>query len=351
LAEHLKRFRTYTVSEIEAAKYKPIQEEVLAWIDSRLKSGSTVEQMNRELKAAGVLSVGAQDVDDMEKNYAGFLGEVKLRAKGIAPDLLAVTFGIFTGSFCGYDDTAVMYTRTSLRRIARINAERSYTHGYHLREFTIGTDDGSGRRTAGSAWAASNCTSNWNGNIFRVDRLRAGSLDSILSQGESAFLADPITITQEGDTVTFDYTTMSGAPAVLVRHAIARYRAEGARAIRQAPFAPSFGGFIEEWLSMDDAEAAGLSTAEADEHHRELAARYKDEFLFEWQHAAICPGSPPFREIALRWDKSKAISVFAVSGITAEDMRMLSVSDQRSPSCQEIDISKDLSSITAEPRQ
>jgi hypothetical protein len=46
---------------------------------------------------------------------------------------------------------------------------------------------------------------------------------------------------------------------------------------------------------------------------------------------------------------SKQMVVFRISGSTAAEMRMVSVSAELLPGCREIDISRDLSSVFAEP--
>ena len=171
----------------------------------------------------------------------------------------------------------------------------------------------------------------------------------MLDQDVSAFGAAKVEISIEDDTVRFDYTTMIGDPDVILRAGVARYGVQGSHAVRQAPIAASFGGFIDEWLGMDDPGAAHWSTRDANIRHHDLAARFKKEYLFSWEHAAACPGPPPAREIAIQWSESKQTSVFLISGSTAAEMRMLSVSDKRSPSCRQIDISADRSSILAEP--
>jgi hypothetical protein len=234
-------------------------------------------------------------------------------------------------------------------RLARINGEQSYTHGFFLRELTAGKGDSVRGRIIGSAWVASNCNSNWNGTIFRIDLARRQSINNVLNRGVSAYGGAEVKISIEDRTVTFDYGTGMGDLAVLTRAGIARYRVQGSRATREAPIASSFGGFISEWLQMDDAEAAGWSAPAAGVSHRDVAERFKNE-LFEWQHVAACAGPSHAREIAIRWDKSMQTTIFLISASSAADMRLLSVTDQRSPSCQEIDISSDLSSIIAEPQ-
>jgi hypothetical protein len=350
LAGHMDRFRHYKLYELSAAEYKPIQSEYLAWIDSRMKTGTGVARMNAELEAAKLLSNGPESVDDMfNKTYAGFLGKIEAKP-GRAEDLLVITFGIHTGGSCNFDETIVVYERKPLRRVAQINAERSYTHGYRLRELAYGKDDPSHGRMIGSAWVASNCNSNWNGSLFRIDLSRGRSIENVLDSSVSAFGGDPVKINIEDNTVTFLYTAPAGGLSVLTRAAIARYRVQAGQAIREAPIATSFGGFINEWLGMDDTEAALWSTPEAGVHHHDLAARSKKELL-EWEHVAACPGSPPAREISVQWSESKQATVFLMRASSAVELRMLSVSDQRSPLCRQINISSELSSIFAEPPQ
>lgn len=309
-----------------------------------MRTGSSVARMNEELESVGLLSNGPETVDDFEKNYAGFLGELANRPVRNAAGLSVVTFGIHTGSSCGFDDTVVLYQGKPLRRIATINA--SSQHGYRVREVSVGRSDPGRGRIIGSAWVLSNCTSNWNGEAFRIDLLQGRSIATVLERPLGASSAYPVEISIEDDIVTFRYTTAIGDLVSLTRTGIARYRVQGGHAIRQAPVAASYGGFIDEWLGMDDAEAARWSAPEAKAQHHDLAARKE---LLQWEHVAACPGLPPVREIAVRWSKSGQTSVFLISGSSPAEMRMLSVSDKRSPSCKEIDISRDLASILSDP--
>ncbi len=350
LTSHLEQFRRHKSLGLSATQYMAIQREYLQWIESRLRSGATVAQMNGELKSVGLLSEGPNSVDDMfDKTYVGFLGEVEAKPALGAEDLFAIKFGFHTGGYCNFDDTVVLYERNPLRRLAQVNAERSYTHGYHLRDLAVGKDDPGRGRIIGSAWVASNCTSNWNGNIFRIDVSHGRSLENVLDRSVSAFAGDPVTIGIENDTVTFRYGTSAGDLAVLAREAIARFRVQGGRAIREAPIAPSFGGFVHEWLNLTDADAARWSTSEAAHSHHDLAARLNHELL-EWKGVASCPGSPPAREIVVEWSESKQTTVFRISETNAAELRMLSVSGEHSPGCREIDITGDLTSIFGEPR-
>ena len=348
LAAVLKTFRAYKAYQFQPDDYRRIQTEYLTWIDVRMTHRITPEQMNQELQAAGLLSEGAQTIEGAERSFAGFLGPIATPAAGIPKDLLAVTFGIYMGNSCGYDETVAIYTSKSFRRVAVLNAKSDRANGSYLRSIVAGRDEGANGRLIASAWVFANCTSQWNGNTFRIDRLRRGSLQTVLEQGEAAYEGDPVEIQVQRDSVTFTWGTTSGFLAATVRLATKRYRIQGNRAIREAPFAPSYGSLIDEWLDLNDSEAAPLATPALAARHRDLAARRKKD-TFEWTHAADCSGPPATREIALEWDESKETTVFQIAGSTPRDMRIVSVTNQRSPSCKEIDISKDLLGIVLEP--
>jgi len=349
---------------MDFAEYNPIQGEYLAWLDSRVKAGASAAIMNAELASAHLFLDGPEPdiVEMLDKSYAGFLGEIESRPADPERDLLAITFGIHTGAACGFNETLVLYSRRTLQRIAWINAEdlqtdspgrrRALAEGmvstWRLRDFAVGRDDPSRGRLIGSAWVLSNCTSNWNGESFRIDLLNGQALKNVFSAGVGASYDDQLRIRTEGDSITFTYTSSIADGTAELRPAISRYRVVGGRAVREAPLALSFGGFIDEWLTADDAEAARWSSREAALQHHDLAARYRKE-LIGWEHVADCPGPPPAREIAVRWEESKQTTVFLIAGASAAEMRMLSTSDQRLPSCHEISIGNDRRSIMAEP--
>jgi hypothetical protein len=268
---------------------------------------------------------------------------------------VAIKLGVYTGGYCNFDETIVLYHRKPLRRIAWINAEPSYKHGYQLSRLTVGKDAAHGTVLA-SAWFASSCASNWNGGRFRIDRARTQSIRNVLYRDVGFGNLDPVEISVKDDQVTFRYTTLMGETDVLEREGIARYRIQAGRPVRVAPMAPTFGGFISEWLELDDREAARWSTPEPARMHRALVTRFKvGKENFEWEHAANCPGSPPgsppAREIGIRSGDGQQTAVFLISGSSAADMRLLSVSGQRSPACTEIEIVNDLSSIIAQPQR
>lgn len=335
---------------MQGSEYKSVQNEYLAWIDVRIRSGATVAKMNEELISAGLILKDPELVDaapNIEKNTAGYLAEISMQPPGDAGDLRALTFGIHAGSSCGFDNTIVLYQGTPQRRVARINADDSHKVGFHLLAVTFGKDDPNRGSLIASAWVVSNCTSNWNGKAFRIDHLRGQSFEGLLDRGVGAF-GDEVKISIENDTVTFDYETSIRDTSILIREAVARYVVQGSHAIRQAPIAPSYGGFIDEWFEVSDTEAARWSGVDAARRHHDLVAQFGKGF-FVFEHVASCPGSSPTREIAVRWKESNQATVFLISGSSAAEMGMEAISDTRNPSCREIDIKGDLTSVMNEP--
>jgi hypothetical protein len=225
LAAHLKPFRHYKLYELSGAQYKTIQKEYLSWIGSRFKRGVTLAQMNEELEAANLLSDGPKDVDDMEKSFAGFLGPVEALPLGVT-GLVALKFGIYSGSLCNLDETAVLYDAGTLEELARLNAEavsaRGLRYGYDLRTLSVGKDDAVRGRIIASAWVISNCTSNWNGNNFRIDVSLGQSSSTVLNRGVAAFFGDPVDI-------RIEETIPSRSNTRLCRATVANYSARASQ--------------------------------------------------------------------------------------------------------------------------
>ncbi len=64
LLNRLEPFRHYKVYELQTNEFRSIQHEYLTWIDSRMKTGTALTQINQELSGAGLLSNDPNDVDD-----------------------------------------------------------------------------------------------------------------------------------------------------------------------------------------------------------------------------------------------------------------------------------------------
>ena len=148
-------------------------------------------------------------------------------------------------------------------------------------------------------------------------------------------------------TVTFKYIAGLADANLMARPGIARYRIEGGRAIREAPIASTRVGFMDEWLSMDDVNAARWSTPEAARVHASLVNDFKST-TFKWQSAARCEGNPVTWEITVRVEKSQRTHVFVISGSNAADLKMVRVVKTHSLSCRNVDLTGDLSAIAAD---
>lgn len=230
LVRQLKPLRSAKGYTMTAAHAQKARNAVLVWLDERMASGVAIDEMNRELRAAGLYSDGADspvDGFDPDKTFAGFIGKIRQQPlhKSIL-DVVAVTYSIHTTTPCGNDETVVVYTETAPRkRLLRVSAQDRYSHGFWLRDFTIGQPGPAGNRITGSAWVMSNCTSNWNGNEFRIDTLDAeGKLHNAHSSGESVYFGAPMVVTTSGDTVTFDFTGSSRNPDQLPPREAKRFR-------------------------------------------------------------------------------------------------------------------------------
>jgi hypothetical protein len=345
LVSHLAPLRG---GEFTAAEFVPIQAEYLAWIDSRVRARGTLEQINEELRGAKLLF---KEPESLQNNYgrseAGYLDEVEVESIPEAIDLLALRLGIYTGSNCGYDETLVLYQRKPFRRLGWLNAEQSFAHGHSLGSVRVGNNPAQGRIMA-SAWTASSCVSAWNGTRFRIDLLQSQTIARVLNREALTRNDVEVDINVQGDTATFRYSTDMRDTLIGSRTGVASYRIESGRAIRRGPIASHFGGFIDEWLLLNDDDAARVSAPEAARMHHEVAARFRQD-SYDWEHVADCPNGT--REIAIQEEKSERTTVFLLRASTIADMRMLLVSDKLDPSCREIDISKDLSAITTGPPQ
>lgn len=346
LAAHLAVMRGGEFTEVE---FRPIQAEYLTWIDSRVRARATVQMINEELLDAKLLVKEPETFRDYyDRSTAGYLDRLQVESVREANDLLVLRLGIYTGSNCGYDDTLILYQRKPFRRIGWLNAEQYFTHGHSLGGLRIGKFNPAQGRIIASVWTASSCVSAWNGTRFRIDLLKAQTIASVLNTEALARNDIEVDIRVQSDVATFRYSTDMRDTAIGSRTGVASYWIRDGRATRQGPIAANFAGFIDEWLQLNDEDAARVSTPEAARMHHEVAARFKRD-SYDWEHVADCPDGT--REIAIQEGQSERTTVFLLRASTIADMRMLLVSDKLNPSCREIDISKDLSAITSGPPQ
>lgn len=316
-AAQVDRFRHHKV------EYPAIQREYAAWIDARMKAGTTIAQMNDELKAANLVS----------DNSLRAIDNFPLKD---APGIVAIRFGTHAGDNCNLDETAMLYQREPLKLLTTLNAEQVYKHGHQLSALAFGGG------LIASSWVASGCASNWNGNIFRIDNLTANLFHktALAFEGEARAAVS-------GDIVSFEYVTDTRDIDVNTRPAIERYQVQGSTITRIAPIAASYGGFIEEWIDQSDTEAARWSTPEAAARHHAVAAKIGKDF-FGWSRVGYCDDS--LREIAMETDDTEQTIVFAISGTHPDNLRMVAVRDKLTPTCKRVDVTKDFSIVLNEPR-
>lgn len=169
-----------------------------------------------------------------------------------------------------------------------------------------------------------------------------------MPSGLGVFLDADVSVSVDREVVNFEYTTAWMHSDFDVRPGILRYRIRDGRPIREAPIGVSYGAFIDEWLDMDDAEAARWSSPDALKFHHGLAERVRDDVFF-WKAAADCPTLAPTREIEVGFDDGEDHIVFLMSVGSAEELRLLKVSDHLDEACREIDITGDEAPITEEP--
>lgn len=293
LAKHLQSVRGYMW--LPAKDYRRLQTESVAWIDARVKAGESLEDMNRELGSAGLLPNWPDSVYEMDKSHAGYVEAIKRREVRGANDVFVIETGMYAGTGCSLDVTALVYERNSLTRLAEINAEPADSgYALYLSGVDVGSKDETGARLIASGWVVSNCTSTWNGKRIRIDRLNGSSVKNLLALDLYAHDRDAESVAAriEQDVITFEYDGGINNPEYSCAPAIARYRIVDGRAVREAPIALTRAGFIQEWLSMTDADPGRWGEPQALESRTEVAAEV-EKHGFEWVAIALCGGSPP----------------------------------------------------------
>lgn len=207
LAKHLQSVRGYMW--LPAKDYRRLQTEYVAWIDSRVKAGESLGNMNRELGRAGLLPNWPDSVDELFKSHAGYVEAIKRREVRDAKDVFVIEAGMYIGGGCSLDVTAVVYERGSLTRLAEINAERADSgYALYLSGVDVGSTDETGARLIASGWVGSNCTSYWNGKRIRIDRLSGSSVKNLLARNLRAhdrFEVESVAARIQQDVVTFEY--------------------------------------------------------------------------------------------------------------------------------------------------
>jgi uncharacterized protein involved in tolerance to divalent cations len=341
-ARYMTRYRKIE-HDLTAAEVKSIQAEYLAWLNARVTAGMSIEQMNIELNSGKLLTAtNSANVNDFGKSYTGFVGTIHSNAANAdveddkAPDdLLLFILPIYTGPGCNEDETLVLYNRETRQRIGWINGETTYRHGLLFGAMAAQPQGSDSTRLVATDWITSNCTSNWNGQIFRIDALANGRGTQVLDHSPAdGAMAGSTKIQIEKDTVQFTYYSYANVtdPDGSLPLPVERYRVRGTRALRLGPLAETLDGFIEEWLGIEDGEAVRFGSPATATQHRALRTRRSEEW-YSFTDAAECPGTPPTHQVRALWDKSKRTTYFRVSGDTAATLRMESVTDSPIPGC------------------
>ena len=357
LAAHLKSLRGHP--QLSREEYRDLRNEYLAWIDTRVRAGRHADDINQELKDAGLLFQWLRNIvsdDDLKESkrqmfesHAGWVEGARERAIRNSNDLFVVEATIDQG-VCAEDVTASLYEKKSLRRVAEINAgSGSDEHGYYLLSIDAGGRGSDGMRIVASRWVASNCMSRWNGELIRIDRLDGASVRNLLSRDLYAAVDgnDDVSAEVRSNVVTFRYDGGIGDMDLLSASAIARYRVTGDEVTREAPVALTRAGFIREWLAMRQTDAARWAERQALAMRGTLAQELHGNLL-EWVRVANCGGSPPVWGVAATIGKSNRPRVFRIRGNRATELRMLSIGDKVTESCPAEDIRKSLASVGAE---
>lgn len=333
------------------AQYRSLQREYLAWIDARLKTGGTADSMNRELRGAGFFPRQLDVADELDANHVGYLEPISPRRIRSGADVFVIAVAVYKGIGCNDDETAVLYQRRPLKRLAYLNADESQ-NAYYLSGVDVGGEDSTGERIVATGWVASNCTSTWNGKRIRIDLLRGSSVERLFAreldaqdraEGEGESVAPRVA----RGVVTFRYQGGIGDAVLLSGASVARYQIIKGRAVLESPLALTRAGFIHEWLELAEADAARWGEPEA-VAMRASAVSSIVGHGFEWERIARCGGSPPVWEIAIRPYDSKTVEVFRIGGTRATELRMLAVTDRVTRSCVPEDISKGLTGAAAE---
>jgi hypothetical protein len=316
--------------------YKRLRKEYLSWIDARVKADVEPEDINKELRAAGVLSTERLDTaDEMETSRAGYVSEIKQRVRTGSSDVLVIEAGMYRGAGCSNNVTAILYDRKSKRRLAQIDAvPNDPNQAYYLSGLAVGARDSKGQVLVASGWVASNCTSTWNGKSVRIDRASGSPIQNLLARTLYAHDREPedtVAVEVDSDVVTFRYDGGLGDSDLLWTPMIARFRVLEKQAIREQPFALTIAGFIHEWITAtgelgrpDTAGMAELRTAAS-----QAIARHG----FEWKTVARCSDSSAPWEVGIKVRDTERSYFFRVSGSHASDLRMLSISEKPVGSC------------------
>ncbi len=319
-------------------QFTQIRETLLRWIDTWIKQGKSQNEINRELRDAGLIDRRELPRDEVLKSFIGYLAEAKVQPLSGGEDILQVRLGI--GMTCGYDETVVLYRRQPFARIGILNEfEPSHPIAQRYTSIVIGPRDSRGRRIVAAGAVSLWCTSTYVGAVLRLESLQDSCMRTLLKRAVAARIWDDAAVVRasvEGNVATFLYQASLPDGELMSRKAIARYSISGEQVRREPPIALSRIGFIDEWLMMDDREAVRWSTPNAAKRHRDLSAWVANK-PFEYWKTWLCSGSPSRWEVVINPLKDPTERrVFLLAEAGANKMKMLKVSKESLSGCREM---------------
>lgn len=351
LATHLRAVRG--VDSIKNPRFPELRREMMRWVDLRVLRGDPVSQINQELRSNNLLYKTAKPtfVPGSDTTVTGYVDQVTVQEAPGADDLLVIRFGV--GMDCGYDQSAIVYRRTPLARLGWIESP-STGAPMNFTSVSVGEEFEGQRLLATESYGAW-CSSSFTGIRLEIWRIASsGSMHALLIRPDiegRRWFDNLVTTHVEKNIVTFRYTGDLPEISILVHAAIERYRVDGDKVTRIAPLALDLVGFIDEWMRMDDVQAAQWSEAAAARLHHELAAWYGKGVDLPFARSAVgqtavrrCEGSPRIWEVALQGMDRSDQRHFQISEMGAENLRILQVSRTLSSRCPtvRVDLQKEL---------
>lgn len=313
-----------------------IRTELLAWTEERIQRGLTIAQLNEQLAASGLLVPEAlYKTGDIYQPFAGYLEKITSESIPSASDLLQINLQI--GMTCSFDQTAAIYRRNPLSRVGWINyPDTEGSTAWGINSITVGPPDSSGERIVAAGLMSGWCTSNVGDIQLRIWRLAGNEMRPLLTRDLGARRDVPVSALIEGGTVAFRFDTGVRDVGIIIRSAIEKYRVEGNRVTRIAPIALNVIGFIEEWLELNDAEAARSSSPEAVRDRAAAVAWAKDGV--EYKGGSRCAGSPRLWQVSVKLADAEDRRVFLVNEDGAEHLQMAGFRSQPVQECPHVDV-------------
>jgi hypothetical protein len=330
LAEHKSTFGA--TPDLTVAKHR-----LRDWVDSRLAgAGADLDvitfggMLHRELADANLFCTDLQDECDW--NFLGYVDDVRLTRSG---GFLTIVTAV--GIYCGYDESAYVYTFTAGKWQRLWEHERNtYTDTGYLpqtvHDVQISEPDAAGTRLVLSLGSQTIC-----GGAFKDLYARAWRLDAA---GESALALDwtahandtypPLQGRVFPDAVLFQFTT-GGLLSGDVHTAVRRFRIDGTVAAQMDPVASLPRDFVAEWLSAPWSESRTRSaSASLEARHKELSR--SDGVGDTPESTRRCSSAPDLWQVATHlYEKPKRY--FRVRWSDGYRFTLVDVSEKPFPDC------------------